>query len=56
MRIGFHDNFCTNYVINNQSSIAPGDYITETVNLDKAPQYSFGIKHTLDKPNDSPGK
>lgn len=34
---------------------APNDYCTEKVNLDKTPEYSFGLKHTLDKPSDIPG-
>ena len=35
--------------------IAPGAYCPEKVRLDKAPQYSFGLRTIVEKPNDTPG-
>jgi len=35
---------------------APGTYYPEKVKLDTTPQYSFGIKPSLEKANDTPGK
>lgn len=34
---------------------APGAYSPEKVKLDATPQYSFGIRHAAEKPNDTPG-
>lgn len=35
--------------------VAPGAYCPEKVKLDKAPQYSFGLRTPIEKPNDTPG-
>lgn len=43
------------YVSEKNQFLAPGTYTPEKVNLDKAPQYSFGIRTPLDKPNTNPG-
>lgn len=37
------------------SITAPNDYRTENVNLDKSPEYSFGLKPKTDKLSDVPG-
>lgn len=45
-------NIDDNYII---LIVAPNDYCTEKVNIDKSPEYSFGLKSVLDKPSDIPG-
>lgn len=42
-------------MINVDLITAPNDYCTEKVNLDKTPEYSFGLKPVLDKSSDIPG-
>lgn len=36
--------------------VAPGRYSPERVKLDHSPEYSFGRRTSLDKPDDVPGK
>jgi len=35
--------------------LAPGTYCPEKTRLDSTPQFTFGLKMLLDKPNDTPG-
>lgn len=37
------------------SSTAPGAYCPEKVKLDPSPQFSFGLRPAVEKPNDTPG-
>lgn len=34
----------------------PGKYAPEKTNLDKTPQYSFGLRPDISKPSNVPGK
>lgn len=36
--------------------LAPGTYCPEKIKLDNAPQFTFGLKTSLNKPSDTPGK
>lgn len=35
--------------------LAPGTYHPEKMRMDKAPQFTFGLRTSLDKPSDTPG-
>lgn len=38
-----------------QVCLAPGTYHPEKTRLDSTPQFTFGLRTSLDKPSDTPG-